>query len=114
MGGGAGPPINGIADKLSRQQLLEAMIEPSKRLAPGFGVVTLDLDNGKKISGVLGEETDTSLTLKMGNRPDTVIRKSNILDRISAPSSMPDMKNLLTRREIRDLVSFLATLKEEE
>jgi quinoprotein glucose dehydrogenase len=114
MGGGAGPPINGVADRLSRQQLLEAMIEPSKRLAPGFGVVTLDLDNGKKVSGVLIEETDRSLTLKMGNNPDTVIRKSNIVDRISAPSSMPDMKNLLTRREIRDLVSFLATLKEEE
>src|SRR5690606_33809537 len=40
MGGGAGPPINGVAAKLSRQELLEAMIEPSKRLAPGYGVVT--------------------------------------------------------------------------
>jgi hypothetical protein len=27
---------------------------------------------------------------------------------------MPDMKNFLTKREIRDLVSFLATLKDEE
>ena len=113
MGGGAGPPINGVAGKLSRQELLEAMIEPSKRLAPGYGVVTLDLDNGRRISGVLGQEDNKSLSLKVGNLPDTVVLKTNIKNRISAPSSMPDMKSLLSRREIRDLVSFLATLKEE-
>ena len=113
MGGGAGPPINGVAAKLSRQQLLEAMIEPSKRLAPGYGVVTLDLDHGKRITGVLGEEDDNILSLKVGNLPDTLVRKANITNRINAPSSMPDMKHILSRREIRDLVSFLATLKEE-
>ena len=113
MGGGAGPPINGVAAKLSRQQLLEAMIEPSKRLAPGYGVVTLDLDNGRRITGVLGEEDNKSLSLKIGNLPDTLVQKANITNRINAPSSMPDMKRILSRREIRDLVSFLATLKEE-
>ena len=113
MGGGAGPPINGVAAKLSRQQLLEAMIEPSQRLAPGYGVVTLDLDNGRRITGVLGEEHATHLSLKVGNLPDTLVQKSNITNRINAPSSMPDMKHILSRREIRDLVSFLATLQEE-
>ena len=113
MGGGAGPPINGVAGQLSRQELLEAMIAPSKRLAPGYGAVTLDLDNGRRISGVLGQEDEKSLSLKMGNLPDTLVLKSNIKNRINAPSSMPDMKHVLSRREIRDLVSFLATLKEE-
>lgn len=113
MGGGAGPPINGVAARLTREQLLEAMIAPSKRLAPGYGVVSLDLDNGTRISGVLGEETDRSIKIKVGNDPDTVIQKSNITNRINAPSSMPDMKHILSRREIRDLVSFLSTLKED-
>ncbi len=113
MGGGAGPPINGVAAKLSRQELLEAMIEPNKRLAPGYGVVALDLNDGRRINGVLGEEDAKSLTVKIGNLPDTVIQKAHVTNRINAPSSMPDMKHILSRREIRDLVSFLATLKEE-
>lgn len=113
MGGGAGPPINGVASRLSRQELLEAMIEPSKRLAPGYGVVALDLNDGRRVNGVLGEEDAISLTLKIGNLPDTVIQKAHVTNRINAPSSMPDMKHILSRREIRDLVSFLATLKEE-
>src|SRR5690606_604867 len=107
MGGVAGPRLNGIAAKLSRRELLEALIDPSKRLAPGFGIVTLELDNGKTVSGVLGAETNNQLTLKVGSQPDTVILKSNLVKRTNAPSSMPDMKPMMTRREIRDVVAFL-------
>lgn len=114
MGGSAGPPLNGIASRLSRQELLEALVEPSKRIAPGYGSVILELDNGQDISGILESETEESITLKMGNRPDTVVLKNNVEKRENAISSMPDMKNLLTRGEIRNLVSFLATLKEKE
>ena len=113
MGGVAGPRLNGIASKLSRRELLESLIDPSKRLAPGFGIVTLELDNGKTVSGILSEETENRLTLKIGNQPDTVLLKTNVVNRTNAPSSMPDMKQLMTRREIRDVVSFLATLTKE-
>nr|WP_245802784.1 HEAT repeat domain-containing protein [Cyclobacterium lianum] len=112
FGGNAGPKLNGIGEKLNRQQLLEALIDPSKRLAPGFGVVTIELETEKKLAGIKVAENDNSITVKMGNQPDTVIMKSHIIDRRDAPSSMPDMKQYLSRREIRDLVSFLATLKE--
>lgn len=110
MGGVAGPRLNGIANKISRRELLESMIDPGKRLAPGFGIVTLELDNGKTLSGILSGETDSRLTLKIGNQPDTVLLKTDVVNRTNAPSSMPDMKQLMTRREIRDVVSFLATL----
>lgn len=113
MGGNAGPRLNGIAGKLTREQLLEALIDPSARLAPGYGVVTLELDNGKKISGILQEESGQQLKFKVGNKADTVIRKEQIVKRINAASSMPDMKHFLTRREIRDVVSFLATLEKD-
>jgi putative membrane-bound dehydrogenase-like protein len=113
-GGTAGPGFNGIGKRLSRQELLEALIDPSKRIAPGFGVVVLDLNTNKTVSGILQEENDNSLSVKIGSRADTVILKEHITKRIDAGSSMPDMKNFLTKREIRDLVSFLATLQDEE
>ncbi|MFP4091619.1 MAG: heme-binding protein, partial [Cyclobacteriaceae bacterium] len=112
-GGNVGPPLDGIANRLSREQLLEAIINPSARLAPGYGVVTLDLKNGRKISGILQGENEEELMLKVGSQPDTVIMKTDIVERDNAASSMPDMKNFLTKKEIRDLVSLLATLKEE-
>lgn len=114
FGGNAGPRINGIGARLSREQILEALIQPSARLAPGYGVVTVDLDNGKTVSGVLQGETERDLILKVGGQADTVIRKNAITKRINAASSMPDMRYFLTKKEIRDLVSFLATLKEDD
>jgi len=112
MGGNVGPAMDGIASKLSKQELLESLIDPSKRIAPGFGIVTLELDNGHKISGVLSKESQKDLLLQQGSKPDTLIQKSNVEERKDAASSMPDMKAILSRREIRDLVSYLYTLKE--
>ena len=103
--------MNGIAKELNRKELLEALIDPSKRLAPGFGVVILDLKDDQRVAGIKAAENSESITVKMGNKPDTVVLKEHIVERRDAPSSMPDMKQYLTRREIRDLVSFLATLK---
>jgi quinoprotein glucose dehydrogenase len=110
-GGNAGPRLNGVATRLSREQLLEALINPSARLAPGYGMVTVELKDGKKLTGILLEEKADQVTLRIGNKPDTVISKSTVINRSNAVSSMPPMR-FLTKKEIRDVVSFLATMKE--
>ena len=109
-GGTAGPRLNGVATRLSRQQILESLINPSARLAPKFGTVALELKNGKTIRGILQEEKTSGLILKIGDQPDTLIQKADIVKRANGASSMPPMKYLLTKKEIRDLVSFLSTL----
>jgi putative heme-binding domain-containing protein len=113
-GGNAGPRLNGVGKRLTRQQILESMIAPSARLAPGFGVVTLTLKDGKTTAGILKEENATSYILKGGDQPDEVIAKTNVTKRVDAPSSMLDMKPILSKKEIRDLVSFLSGLKEDK
>ena len=111
-GGNAGPRLNGIANRISRQQILEALINPSARLSPGYGMASVELKDGTALSGILGIENKTSLNLKIGGQPDRVVIKDQIVKRTNFPSSMPDMKLLLSGKEIRDVVSFLSTLKE--
>jgi putative heme-binding domain-containing protein len=111
-GGNVGPRLNGVANRLSREQLLEALIEPSARIAPGFGLVTLELKNGQKINGILQQEKPEGYLMKVGDKPDTMVRKAEVVNRINSPSSMPPMHLLLKKKEIRDVVSYLATLKE--
>ena len=113
QGGNAGPRLNGVANRLTREQLLEALINPSARLAPGFGTVNLTLKDGKTVSGILQGETAADVSVKVGDQPDMTIRKDQIAKRTNSPSSMPEMKYLLTKREIRDVVSFLSTLKDD-
>jgi mono/diheme cytochrome c family protein len=47
----------------------------------------------------------------VGDMADTLVRKSDVANRINSPSSMPAMHLMITRKEIRDVVSYLATLK---
>ncbi|MGZ8559217.1 MAG: HEAT repeat domain-containing protein, partial [Chitinophagaceae bacterium] len=112
-GGNAGPRLNGVGGRLTRQRILESLINPSANIASGFGIVTLELKNGKTISGVLIEENNTSLTMK-GDKQNDVIQKDQVVKRINASSSMPDMKNILSKKQIRDVVSFLSELKEDK
>jgi len=53
QGGQVGPALDGIADRLTREQLLESLIEPTARLAPGYGNVTLTLKDGQVVTGLL-------------------------------------------------------------
>ena len=113
MGGNAGPRLSGIANKLSREELLIALVEPSKRLAPGFGMINLELNSGEKVSGTLMTDNSDSVVVKVGSEPEKTIPKSEIKTSKTAMSSMPPMGTLLSKRELRDLVSFLSTLNQD-
>jgi putative heme-binding domain-containing protein len=114
IGGNAGPRLNGVAKRLTRPQLLEALINPSARLAPGFGVVTVNLKNGKTVSGVLQDENAKNLVVSVGAQQKEVVPKDQVSKRINAASSMPEMRYILSKKEIRDVVSFLSTLREDK
>jgi quinoprotein glucose dehydrogenase len=63
---------------------------------------------GQTVAGVLREETGTSLTISTGAGESRTVQKADIAGRTNHPSSMPPMGLILTRRELRDLVEYLA------
>jgi len=113
-GGNAGPGLAGIGERLSPEELLQSMVEPSARLAPGYGMVVLELKDGESVSGIVLEEGTRSLRLRIGKEDIRSIDKAEVANRSDVPSSMPPMGAILTKRELRDLVAFLTGLREEE
>lgn len=113
-GGDVGPPLTDIGARLSPEELLLSLVDPSARIAPGYGNVLLTLKDGSTVSGILQEETPTHLLLKSTQAEPLRIAKARIEKRQHAPSAMPSMKMVLSQREIRDLLAFLQTLKGRE
>ncbi|MCW5517525.1 HEAT repeat domain-containing protein [Muriicola sp. Z0-33] len=111
-GGTVGPPLDNIANVLSREQLLESLIEPGTRLAPGYGSVQLTLTDGQEVSGLLVAEGDHEIILRTSDAEPLEIALNRIAKRENMPSAMPAMGRLITKRELRDLIEFLANLKE--
>lgn len=113
MGGNAGPALDNIGNVLSKEELLIALVEPSKRLAPGYGTISLEMNSGEKITGTLMEDGKEILKVMVGAEEKNISR-SDIKSSQIAPSSMPPMGTLLSKREIRDLVSYLSVLRRRE
>ncbi|MCC6726220.1 MAG: HEAT repeat domain-containing protein [Saprospiraceae bacterium] len=110
-GGEVGPDLTHIGKTLTREQILQAIVDPSARLAPGFGNVVLKLKDGQEVFGSLMKESDKELTLKTNNAEPLVVEVSRIEKRENLPSGMPPMGETLTMREIRDLVEYLVGKK---
>lgn len=113
-GGVVGPPLDNIGNLLTREEILESLIEPSARLAPGYGTVTVTLKDGQTATGVLEKETDHELILRTSDAEPLEIAHSRIQKRENSVSAMPAMGKLITKRELRDLIEYLASLKKVE
>ncbi|MGB5318795.1 MAG: HEAT repeat domain-containing protein [Eudoraea sp.] len=111
-GGKVGPPLDNIAAILSREELLESLIEPGARLAPGYGSVLLTLKDGQKVGGVLMAEDSKEIILRTSEAEPMEIPISRIKTRENMPSAMPPVGQVLSKRELRDLIEFLASLKD--
>ena len=110
-GGQVGPELTHIGSELSKEELLMSLVAPSSRIAPGYGTIALTLEGDQKVSGILEEESATFLTLKTSDAEPIRIPKSKVVKRTDAPSSMPSMGEILTLRELRDVVAYLERLK---
>ncbi len=109
-GGIIGPELTTIASSLSREELLLSLVAPNDRIAPGYGTVTVQLKNGEEIVGLLEKEEENEVRVKVGDEFRNVQRNA-IQSMETAPSAMFKTTDVLTNGEIRDLMSFLVTLK---
>ena len=101
-----------IARQRSREYLLEAIVAPNRVIAPGFENVLLTLKSGAEHAGVVGSEDEKELRLESPEEGQLRITKADISARRRGLSAMPEgMEQILTKRELRDLVEFLAGLR---
>jgi quinoprotein glucose dehydrogenase len=109
-GGIVGPELQGVATRGDATFLLEALVNPSAKVADGYGIVSVTLKDDKVLGGILQGKTKDGITLLEGTTVRVI--PQNDIKEISPPlSSMPPMAALLTQRELRDLLAYLLTLK---
>jgi quinoprotein glucose dehydrogenase len=113
-GGEAGPDLGKLSERMTREQMLEAIVLPNQTITPGFATLTVTLQDGAEQSGLLLAEDATSVTLQTAAGEKLVFDKRTIKSRGEAVSAMPPMGLVLGKRELRDLIEYLADLKDRE
>lgn len=111
-GGEVGPDLAGIGARRDRQYLLESIVFPNKHLAEGYESVNVELKSGTVYAGAVKRETESELELNSPEDGLVKINKAEIKSREKGLSGMPEeLRQVLTKHDLRDLVEFLATLK---
>lgn len=115
-GGDVGPDLAKISQAMDRVYILESIVDPNAKIAPGYDSVLLTLNNGDIILGVLKAEDANEVTVT--NVTDGKLQKikaSDIKERTHAPSPMPPgMGEVLGKHDLRDVVEFLSTGKTKD
>jgi quinoprotein glucose dehydrogenase len=114
VGGDVGPDHAGIGSKQKRDYLLESIVLPNKQIAKGFETVVIQLNNGKSVTGILkGERDDKVVRVMTFEGQLQTLRRADIDEMNAGKSAMPeDVVKHLSKSELRDLVEFLASLKD--
>jgi quinoprotein glucose dehydrogenase len=115
QGGDVGPLMNGLAfeKEKDRRYMLEAVVLPNAKIAKGYETVILTLADDRIVNGIIRSEDKKQVKLVNSEAKEITIPVEDIVARRTGPSAMPeDLHKKLTRRELRDLVEFLTSLKE--
>lgn len=110
-GGQIGPDLTDVHSRAERAGILESIVFPSAYIVPGFENVLITLKNGEVVNGVRTfESRDEVVIVSVIDGSKRHLRTGQIVSTESLPSAMPPgFGDILTKRELRDLLEFLAT-----
>jgi putative membrane-bound dehydrogenase-like protein len=103
-----GPDLSGIAGR-APEALLVDILDPNREVAPDYVTLTVATRRGQLLSGLLAEESATTLKLRRADAIEETLLRSEIDEvRSTAQSLMPEgLEQDLSLQDMADLIAFL-------
>ncbi len=100
----------------SSEKLLQAILDPSSDIQPGYNSYTCSLQNGELIYGLLISETSSSVTLKLLDGSLKTVLRNQIASLQSLDQSlMPEgLEAAIAPQLMADLIAFLRQPRKQE
>jgi putative heme-binding domain-containing protein len=108
-----GPDLSGVGKKFTRAQILESILQPSKKIEPKWLTYVVETVQGRVFTGLLVSKDDKQVVLKDAKDKLTRIAADDV-DVLAAQqkSLMPDLLvRDMTAQQVADLTAFLSSLK---
>lgn len=108
-----GPKLDGIGKKLNRQQLVESILEPSKKVEQKYLLHLVETTEGRVYSGLIASRNDQQIQLLQTDGKSVTIPRKNV--EVMVPQDKSMMPELLlrdmTQQQVADLIAYLSSLK---
>ena len=108
-----GPDLDGIGKKYSLRELLDQVLNPSRKIDPKFLTYVVETTAGRVHTGLLVSKTDKQVVLRDAKREERVIAADEVEDIFAQRKSlMPELLlKDMTAQQVADLLAFLSSLK---
>ena len=107
---GVGPDLAGISRRGARY-VLESVVAPQERVAPGFGSVVVTRSDGTVQPGLLVDADDRFVTLDVGGEGRMSIPREDVAEMTEPVTGMPPIGAMLSPRALRDVIAYVMSLQ---
>lgn len=108
-----GPDLTKIAGKYKREEILDHILAPSKRIDDAWKLTLVETSDGEILTGFVLRKAETAITLRIaGGKEARIALKQIAAQHEQTLSAMPEgLLRGMTAQEAADLLDYLATLK---
>jgi len=112
-GTAVGPELSTIGKQRTREDLLQSILEPSRRIEPNYSSYNARTTDGRSFIGLVVRRTDDEVVLRDAQNKEIVLAMKNIEELLPSPISLMPSGQLagLTAQQAADLLEYLATRK---
>jgi len=112
-GTAVGPDLSAIGKLRTRADILQSVLEPSRRIEPKFAAYVVRTLSGKSVTGVIVSRDEKKIVLRDGEGKEVLIQAADIEEtKPSRISLMPEGQLAgLTAQDAADLLEYLARRK---
>jgi putative membrane-bound dehydrogenase-like protein len=106
-----GPSLSLIGNKLSKQGLLNAVINPSEGIGFGYEAQEITMKNGDVLQAIITSKTEIDLMIKYPGSASVNILKLKDVAKIEQKNESLMPKFALNETELKNLITYMETLK---
>ncbi|OYU68192.1 MAG: hypothetical protein CFE22_00470 [Cytophagaceae bacterium BCCC1] len=106
-----GPSLSQIGNKLSKQGLLNAIVNPSEGIGFGYETQEITMKNGDVLQAIITSKTEIDLMIKYPGTSNVTILKLKDVLKIEQKNDSLMPKFALNEAELKNLISYLEILK---
>ncbi|MEE3285153.1 MAG: sugar dehydrogenase, partial [Planctomycetota bacterium] len=113
IGKSVGPVLDGIGKKYGRGELLDQILNPSRKIEPKYLTHIVETTAGKVLTGILVRKSEKEVVLRDAKNQQIVIPATDVEELIvQRKSMMPELLlKDMTAQQVADLLAFLDSLK---
>jgi putative heme-binding domain-containing protein len=110
-----GPDLLTVS-KWDKQKLLVSILDPNASIAAGYEEYIVETKDERMVTGVMVQESETSVTLRRSKgEEDTILRDNIVRLRAGTVSAMPDgLENEISVEQMINLLEYLRNISRNE